>query len=266
MTDSIHDRVIGVGMVGGDEGREGTGQEGWTRHGAGWKARQEGRTGKNSVWTRWRGLVVACCVVWATVGVSSGCARTSSKAGRSGNAAQSAGSGWVKLGAFEVKPPNEQGDYEFKGTFPRRYPCQKDADCTLTYLRAGHCCPDQCEAQPANKEWMAALRQLHYPTCRQWRKTHGFKACGKVKCPVPKGIPKARCIDHRCRVAYRPVVGKVKYKTVSPPRLTGPPEKPGSREKPGAREKAGSRENARPAEKPGQARPQARQPRKNRVQ
>ena len=40
-------------------------------------------------------------------------------------------------------------------------------------------------------------------------------------------------MKNRCRVAYRPIVGKVKYNTVPQPELKGPPEKPGARAKAG---------------------------------
>ena len=161
------------------------------------------------------------------VGLSS-CKSKAKGKGDKAKKASEAGNGWYKVGAFQVQLPDEKGDYKWKGTFPKRFPCRNDSDCVLTHLVPGHCCPDQCESHPANKAWMAALRQLHYPTCREWRKKHGFGACGRPKCPPPKGLPKARCIKNRCVVAYRPIVPKVKFKTVTPPRLSGPPEKPGS--------------------------------------
>ena len=175
------------------------------------------------------GLAVLGLVIAWVMGVGlSACQSKVPGKGDKAKTSSDAKKGWHEAGAFQVQLPDEKGDYRWKGTFPKRYRCQKDADCVLTHLVPGHCCPDQCEAHAANKEWMSALRQLHYPTCREWWKRYGFGACGKPKCPPLKGLPKARCIKNRCVTAYRPIVPKVKFKTVTPPRLSGPPEKPGS--------------------------------------
>ncbi|MCD6498222.1 MAG: hypothetical protein J7M25_08010 [Deltaproteobacteria bacterium] len=109
-----------------------------------------------------------------------------------------------------VGQPNDKGDYTFRVKLPPKLICNSDADCTFTHLRPGHCCPNQCDVQPGNRAWVHAVRHMHYPVCLPFYHKHGgLSVCGTPRCPPDKGIPRGRCVNHRCTVLYKSVVPKV---------------------------------------------------------
>ena len=109
-----------------------------------------------------------------------------------------------------VGKPNATGDYTFRVKLPPKLSCAANADCTFTHLRPGHCCPNQCDVQPGNRAWVHAVRHMHYPICVPFYRKHGgLRVCGTPRCPPDKGIPRGRCVNHRCTVVYKSVMPKV---------------------------------------------------------
>lgn len=111
----------------------------------------------------------------------------------------------------EAKPeylkPDLTGRYRYRVTLPPKSPCRSDADCMLTQLRPGDCCPDQCAYTCASRGWVLAVRRMHYPICVKFLKSHGYEAvCGRPPCKRLPGRPKASCQNGKCAVKYIPHV------------------------------------------------------------
>ncbi len=147
-----------------------------------------------------------------------------------------------------VGKPDARGRYSYRVQLPDRYRCERDSDCWYTHLRPGNCCPDQCDPQPASRQWLDAVKAMHYPNCRPWFKQHGFGACGRQDCPPPKGYkPRPRCVNHRCTLEFQKLHLKVHWQRVTPPAVT-----PGARPAHGPRP-SGS-QSPRPAANPNRPR------------
>lgn len=115
-------------------------------------------------------------------------------------------SGAAKVNKVEAYGnPDMIGRYKFKATLPPKSPCRNDADCMLTQLRPGDCCPDQCAYTSASRGWVLAVRKMHYPICVKFLKEHGFDAvCGRPPCKPLPGRPRAQCKGGQCAVKYVP--------------------------------------------------------------
>ena len=146
---------------------------------------------------RKRGAGVAAILVLAASMFLPGCSRKSGKAKKS------------KPAEARPKPgqPDHVGRYTYTVSLPPKYPCRTRADCDLTQLRPGDCCPDQCDYTAATRAWVLAVRKLHYPICVKFLKEYGFDAvCGRPRCKPLEGRPKAQCKEGKCTVQYIPVV------------------------------------------------------------
>lgn len=118
-----------------------------------------------------------------------------------------------KVEVFKDPVPNEKGEYEYNRRMPDRWKCTEDRDCMHTHLRPGNCCPNQCGVYAGTRQWVMAVRQMHYPVCRPFLHEHGFDICGTPECPPSKGIPRSVCRDGKCDIDYTPFIkGGVEFR------------------------------------------------------
>ncbi|MBU1239186.1 hypothetical protein KJ865_05710, partial [Myxococcota bacterium] len=98
---------------------------------------------------------------------------------------------------------SDKGTYTVRRTFPPRFPCKVDADCSQSRFAPGRCCMTPCpqDRVGGTVAWVEAVKKQWKEVCASWHKKNRYT------CPYPKcdsnGWPVAKCVSGKCTISYK---------------------------------------------------------------
>lgn len=125
-----------------------------------------------------------------------GCSRSVEPANRNGDAASSEQAGAPPTGSAEARPePSGDAGPPAAGASE----CRTDADCALTMVPEGECCPMLCEGRPV------PVAEAHRLDARQRECEERDGLCPLPPCAPPRTRPVPMCTAGRCAARQIPM-------------------------------------------------------------